>query len=285
MVEIPRGSDQQLHPGICLVRISCRARDELAGVPAAHGAVLDLFGDVRDIGDKPVDGLILLCGAVGQGLRTLRHLVGTVVDFPGDLRDIAHDTREMGTDAFQALCQHAEIANIVRLVLRHIDGDIAVRHLAEDPSDVIDGLAQAVTDVVDRLRDQTDLILSAIEGSQLLIRGEFQVAETPDGVLHDHELPAFHKQYEQRHKDDDHADARAQHTHGCADCFHLTVHFRRTVAHHKRPVAVFQVFVDNELLDAALVHIGVCTCLRAVVRLDAAKDFLISLVRRLRVQK
>ncbi len=46
-----------------------------------------------------------------------------------------------------------------------------------------------------------------------------------------------------------------------------------------------QIFVDDELLDTALIHIGICPCLRAVVCLDPAEDFLIAFVLRLCVQE
>lgn len=137
------------------------------------------------------------------------------------------------------LCEHTKITDIVGRVLRHINSNIAVRHLPENPSDIFDGLAQAVADMVDCLCDQADLILSVIERSELPVCGQLQIAKALDRVLHNHELPAFHKQNQQGHKDDDCTDTCTQNAHGSADYLHLRIDFRSAVVNHKHPVAVF----------------------------------------------
>ena len=135
------------------------------------------------------------------------------------------------------------------------------------------------------LGDHADLVRPAVEGLQLLVGGEVQVAQPADGPLHHHELPALPAQDQQGDEDDGHGHHRAQRAHDQAHRHDGAVDLRSAVPHHEDPAPVLQVLIDHQLLAAVLVPVGVGARLGGAVRLDAGDDLLVPRVGGLRVQQ
>ena len=135
------------------------------------------------------------------------------------------------------------------------------------------------------LSDHADFVGAVVKDLQLLVGGEVQVAQTANGPLNHHELPALPAQHQKGDEDDGRGHDRAQGAHNQAHLHDGTVNLRGVVPHHEDPAPVLQVLVDHQLVVPVFVPVGVCTDLDGAVRLDAADDLLVSGVGGLGVQQ
>ena len=100
----------------------------------------------------------------------------------------------------QAHGQRPEITDIIGLIFCHVNSEVALRHLAQNPSHIVYGLLQTAADVVGRLRNHADLIRPAVKHLQFMVRREIQIAQTAYGALYSHQLPALAAQNQQRNQ-------------------------------------------------------------------------------------
>ncbi len=106
-----------------------------------------------------------------------------------------------------------------------------------------------------------------------------------DCVLHNHKFPAFPAQDQQSDKNNQDGHDGTEHPHGKTHSRYLSVDFRSAVADHKNLVPLFQIFIDDQLIDAAVVPVRICIRLCAAVCPDPAKDFQITSVICLRIEQ
>ena len=186
---------------------------------------------------------------------------------------------------FSLSASSPEVSDVIGLVFGHVHGQVALGHLAQDAAHVVDGLPQTAADPVGGLGDPADLIGPAVEGLQLLIIGEIQVAQPANGPLHNHQLPALPPEDQKGDEDNRRGHGCAQHAHQDAHRRDGGVDLRGVVPDHKDPAPVLQILIVHQLTSAILVPVGVGLGVGGAVGLDAADDLLVPRVGGLGVEQ
>ena len=113
----------------------------------------------------------MLHGSLGQGLCACRYMVCTVIHLVCNLGDIPHDICKMCPDAFEAFHKNLKVPDVIVLVFYNVNRNIAVRHLAQNSADIVDGLPQTFAQMVYGLGNHANFVFSAVKCIQFLVGG------------------------------------------------------------------------------------------------------------------